>query len=312
MANVLPLNGYGSDSFNQLGGIPTQPDTLARFNNRGAMMAPPLQKYMAQPNSNQQPSVPILDNTTQQLHPLARNVRNVDPVIDTKGVPVSDTKDSEHIDSEALKNLSDQELLEKGNKQLEEAKKAYTTYGQNSLAHNARKALEPFIVCANNAKAHFPIAGVDWFKSSEKLIESLKKLELPQGTPDDLAVTIQFPGEEVISLIPPGNGLKTKNPTQVYECYLHAFGVMDKKVTEFNNGNDNALAQAEAKFNDVFATLKAIREEIDKRKLKPSESQLEYDFQKFRDNGITISAVADGREFAFYENKFLHKAAEVP
>ncbi|WP_419832247.1 hypothetical protein [Endozoicomonas atrinae] len=246
-------------------------------------------------------------------HGWTDNVSSVNPTVTTKGSPeLPETEDSKKVD-EDFKNLNDQELLKRGDKQLEEAKKAYTTYGQNSLAHNARKALEPFIECANNAKAHFPIAGVDWFKSSEKLIESLKKLELPQGTPDDFAVTIQFPGEEVISLIPPGNGLKTKNPTQVYECYVHAFGVMDKKVTEFNNGNDNALAQAEARFNDVFATLRAIREEIDKRKLKqPSGSQLEYDFQKFRDNGITINAVADGREFAFYENKFLHKAPEAP
>ena len=282
------------------------------FNGHGAKLAPPPKQYFAQPNPPHH--VPAPAHTAQPTG-ITDNVKSVDPTVTTKGIPEAPqppkTEDSKKSDAD-FKNLKDQELLKRGDEQLEEAKKAYTTYGQNSLAHNARKALEPFIECANNAKAHFPIAGVDWFKSSEKLIESLKKLELPQGTPDDFAVTIQFPGEEVISLIPPGNGLKTKNPTQVYECYVHAFGVMDKKVTEFNNGNDNALAQAEARFNDVFATLRAIREEIDKRKLKSSGSQLEYDFQKFRDNGITINAVADGREFAFYENKFLHKAPEAP
>ncbi len=64
------------------------------------------------------------------------------------------------------------------------------------------------------------------------------------------------------------------------------------------------------RFNDVFATLRAIREEIDRRKLNPSGSQLEYKFQEFKDKGITINAVADGREFAFYENKFMRETLD--
>ncbi|KEI70186.1 hypothetical protein GV64_04995 [Endozoicomonas elysicola] len=306
---------------------------------------------MAQPNYNQRPSVPTLDNTTQQLPPLARNVSNVDhvtgnqvvpddsqlqqppspaaqhlastdnltaqpvpqndnkisadPVIDTKGVPASDTKDSEPLDSEALKKLSDKDLLEKGKKKLDEAKEAYTKYGRHKLANDAKEAIRPFIERADQSRSKL-MAGMDWFRESSELVEALKQIELPPGTPKDLAITIQFPGEEVISLIPPGEALKNKNPTQVWEYFRLAFQAMHLQGQEYNNGNDNALSQAEAALNDVTAALKAIRKEIDERELmdnegadKPKGSQLEVDYHEFTQKGVSFSRVAKGELLSY-------------
>lgn len=278
---------------------------------------------LQQPLPVPQRAISTDDLTAQPIPPVDNKSSSDNSVVDANKTaeepqpqrqaqtPTSSAIDSQPSDNEALKNLSDQELLKKGDETLESAKEAYTKYARNKLAHDAKEALIPFIECANNAKSHFPIAGADWFKNSENLLASLKEIKLPLGVSEDLVITIQYPdrfNKQVFPLIPPGDALKSMNPTQVYECYILAFGAMSKKVAEFNNGNDKTLEQAKAMLEDLTAALAAHRKEIDRRQLKnkegphkPEGSQLEMDFHRFTEQGVAFSEIAEDEHFAYFE-----------
>ncbi len=147
ISQSIPPHGVPAD-------VPTPPPaTVPAFNGYGARLAPPPKQYFAQPNTPHHAPAPA---HTAQPSGIPDNVKSVNPTVITKGSPevpqTPETDDAKKAD-ENFNNLSDQDLLKRGDEQLNKTKKEYTNYGQNSLAHKAREALKPFMKCANNAKA---------------------------------------------------------------------------------------------------------------------------------------------------------------
>ena len=122
-----------------------------------------------------------------------------------------------------MQALEPPELINRAKNQLEEAEKAYTAYGEKNIALKARDALDVFARKAAELKGLWSFG---LYTSSEKMVEALKSIELPPGSPKDLTISIAFPppNHQAISLIPVGAGLEQKPPLEIYNCYVHALG----------------------------------------------------------------------------------------
>lgn len=302
----LPAQSYGAD-------WPADhaPDSPV-FNGRGASLAPPPRQYMAQPTPSNHATVHM-----DQPPGVPGNVQPVDPTISVKGSPEvaqpPKTEESKKT-KEDFTALNTNELLYRGKQQLDEAEKAYTAFGEKNIALTARNALEAFAECAMALKGS---ASVGWYQSPDKLLNALRKIELPPDAPKDLTVTITFPppNHEAISLIPLGAGLENKKPMEIYHYYVHALGAMKNQARELNA--DQGLAQAEAKLNDILETLKAIQKEINERKqrnpqepYRSSDVQFESRYYAHVDKGITITRLANGQEFPFHEATIKGKVSD--
>ncbi|MGI2027556.1 hypothetical protein [Endozoicomonas acroporae] len=296
----FPAQGFGTGS-EPTRFEPTPAYNRPAFNGHGATLAPPPQSYFAQPK--RQPEPP----PSAQPQGLPDNVKSVNPDISVNGAPAvtppPETEDPGKI-AEALQALGNEELLNRGKNQLEQAEKAYTAFGEMNIALKARDTLEIFAACAKGLKGP---GSVGWFTSSKEMITALKNIELPPDAPKDLTVTITFPppNHQAISLIPVGAGLEQKAPIEIYRCYVHALGAMKNQARELNA--DQGLAQAQARLNDLLETLKAIQKEINKRKeegklpVRAAEVQFEARYYSHVDKGITINRLANGEEFPFHD-----------
>lgn len=203
------------------------------------------------------------------------SVHSVNPATGTPGLRPSSASqpDLNSMDLPALSRL--------GNEQLDAAKKAYQNYGEINVAQRAQQALQSFInACNNNGN------------DRDKMITALKAITLPSGSPTDLSVTIKFPGDPSVSLIPPDDKqLKNATTKVITQWYEMAFQAMEN-WSQQNIKSANALEAAQQQLNDAVAALKATRDAIDRKTKEMTnmagQSQLEMEYQKFVDQGITI------------------------
>lgn len=180
-----------------------------------------------------------------------------------------------------LRNMEFPQLSQEGNKRLQQAKDAYKNYAEINIAQQARQALQSFVdTCAVHKS------------SRPDMIAALKAIRLPSSAPTDLSVNIKFPDVPSVSLIPPDEDqLKRATNDQITKWYEMALQAMDN-WSQQNAQSADALAAAKRVLDDAVAALKAIREAIDKKAREmtnqPGNSQLEVDYQRFVDEGVTI------------------------
>jgi len=173
------------------------------------------------------------------------------------------------------------ELSQLGEKRLNSAKEAYKRYGEINIAQQAQQALQSFVgACA------------DHNDDRSAMIAALKAITLPSGAPTDLSVTIKFPEKPSVSLIPPDDKqLDGATGEEITKWYAMAMKAMANWSQEKAPEAD-ALAEAKRLLDDAVASLKAVREAIDsktnKETKRPGQSQLEVEYQRFVDQGITI------------------------
>ncbi len=203
------------------------------------------------------------------------SVHSVSPATGTPGLRPSSTSqpDLNSMDLPALSQL--------GNKRLDAAKNAYKNYGEINIAQQAQQALQSFIdTCIDNGN------------DRSAMIAALKAITLPGGSPTDLSVTIKFPGDPSVSLIPPDDKqLNNATAEDITQWYKMAWQAMEN-WSQQNIKSANALEAAQQQLDDAVAALKATREAIDRKTTEmakiPGQSQLEVEYQKFVDQGITI------------------------
>lgn len=180
-----------------------------------------------------------------------------------------------------LDNMELPELSQEGNRRLDAAKTAYTKYGEINIAQQARQALQSFVrACTDNDD------------NRSAMINALKAIKLPNSAPTDLSVTIKFPGQPSMSLIPPEEKqLKDASTEDITLWYQMAEEAMSNWSRQ-NAQSADALASAKRLLDDAVASLKAVRETIDRktheRTQLPGQSQLEVEYQRFVDQGVTI------------------------
>ena len=180
-----------------------------------------------------------------------------------------------------LDNMGLPELSQEGNRRLDAAKTAYTKYAEINIAQQAQQALQSFIgACTDNSDNRLA------------MINALKAIKLPNSAPTDLSVTIKFPGQPSMSLIPPEEKqLKEASTENITLWYRMAEEAMSN-WSQQNAQSANALASAKRLLDDAVASLKAVRETIDRktheRTQRPGQSQLEVEYQRFVDQGVTI------------------------
>ena len=180
-----------------------------------------------------------------------------------------------------LDNMGLPELSQEGNRRLDAAKTAYTKYAEINIAQQAQQALQSFVrACTDNDDNRLA------------MIDALKAIKLPDSAPTDLSVTIKFPGQPSMSLIPPEEKqLKEASTEDITKWYQMAVEAMSN-WSQQNAQSANALASAKQLLDDAVASLKAVRETIDRktheRTQRPGQSQLEVEYQRFVDQGVTI------------------------
>ena len=180
-----------------------------------------------------------------------------------------------------LDNMQLPELSQEGNRRLDAAKTAYTKYAEINIAQQAQQALHSFVgACTDNDDNRFA------------MINALKAIKLPSSAPTDLSVTIKFPGQPSMSLIPPDEKqLKDASTEDITKWYQMAEEAM-RNWSRQNVQSADALASAKRLLDDAVASLKAVREAIDNKTREqtqlPGQSQLEVEYQRFVDQGVTI------------------------
>ena len=180
-----------------------------------------------------------------------------------------------------LDNMGLPELSQEGNRRLDAAKTAYTKYAEINIAQQAQQALQSFIgACTDNSDNRLA------------MINALKAIKLPNSAPTDLSVTIKFPGQPSMSLIPPEEKqLKDASTEDITKWYQMAEEAMSNWSRQ-NVQSADALASAKRLLDDAVASLKAVREAIDNKTREqtqlPGQSQLEVEYQRFVDQGVTI------------------------
>ena len=206
---------------------------------------------------------------------LDSSVSSVDSAAHTPGLRPPATKQPD------LDNMNVQELSQLGNERLDAAKSAYKKYGEINIAQQAQQALQSFVeACTDNSD------------DRAAMIAALKAITLPSDAPTDLSVAIKFPGLPTVSLIPPDDKqLSDATPEDITKWYKMAMQAMGNWSQE-NAKTADALAAAKQLLDDAVASLKAVRETIDRKTREitkmPGQSQLEVEYQRFVDQGITI------------------------
>lgn len=229
-------------------------------------------------------SAPLTQNFGQ-YGPDTHNVTNALPGVSTPGLRTGEASQPSAGSAAAdpLENLQYPELTRKGEEQLSAAKEAYTTYGQMTLAQQARGVLQQFDTVCQNHNGNI-----------SDLVAALKAIGLPAN---GLAITIQYPDNPVLSLIPPDEkNLKDASVGDIKKWYQMAYKAMDTWANE-NASAADALQKAKTDLDSAVATLKTIREAIDRKVREqmnqPGNSQLEVQYQAHVDKGVSISNITD-------------------
>lgn len=201
--------------------------------------------------------------------------------INSRRASVSDPGLSQPAPDADLGNMDYQQLSQEGDKRLQQAKDAYRNYAEINIAQQARQALQSFV---DTCVAHEG--------SRPDMIGALKAIRLPSSAPTDLSVNIKFPDVPSVSLIPPDEDqLNRATNEEIIKWYRLALQAMDNWSQQHAQSAD-ALAAAKRVLDDAVAALKAIREAIDKKAReitnRPANSQLEVEYQRYVDEGVTI------------------------
>ena len=190
-----------------------------------------------------------------------------------------------------IRDLDDQALIQRGEDQLKVAKDTFKKHHDFDIGYQAQSALKQLFDIAD------PWSNIvnPFTDDKSARFDALKAFQLPENAPEELSVTIKYPGEEAISLIPPGEALRNMKPYRIKELYKAAHAAMSVWQQQ-NFSTPQSRTQAQERKNEAFTLLQQIRTEIDNRRLQyavpvghPVGSQLEMRFDEYQQQSFTVN-----------------------
>lgn len=173
-----------------------------------------------------------------------------------------------------------------GHQELEHAKQCFTKLRSQQIANEVLRINPDFVQAIEQDMS-----------STEVIINNLQAVALPADALVGLNVTIMFPNQPVVTLIPvDADKLRGLAPAEIRSYYLAVNAGM-RSWQQNNQANDQTLAQAQQELAQAEATLKQVREQLERadreRTGAPGNCPLEMLYGQFKEKGVTINEVAE-------------------